>query len=100
TEMFEVASRMRPVNSVRRVNSVKRRLLLWPAVFHFILLGCGSPGTAPTVPVEGTLLHNGKPATAARIVFTPASGRPAVGNTDEQGRFTLSTFAPDDGAVA
>jgi hypothetical protein len=64
-----------------------------------IFLGCESPGTAPTAPTQGTLLYNGQPAQAARIIFTPKSGRPASGNTDDQGRFVLSTFESEDGAV-
>jgi hypothetical protein len=63
------------------------------------LMGCDSPGTAPTVPAQGTLLYNGQPAQAARVVFTPKSGRPATGNTDDQGRFVLTTFESEDGAV-
>jgi hypothetical protein len=62
-------------------------------------LGCSKPGTAPTVPAQGTLLHNGQPAQAARIIFTPKSGRPATGNTDDEGHFVLSTFESEDGAV-
>jgi hypothetical protein len=61
--------------------------------------GCDRPGTAPTAPARGKLLHNGKPATSARVIFTPESGRPAVGTTDEEGNFVLSTFETDDGAV-
>lgn len=98
--MFEVATRRRLAHSARLTSCVMQRSLRLLAVISSLAFGCGSPGTAPTVPVEGTLLHNGKPATAARVVFMPASGRPAVGNTDEQGRFILSTFAPEDGAVA
>jgi hypothetical protein len=76
-------------------------------VFFFVVVlvsivtsGCDSPGTAPTVPAEGTLLYNGQPAREARVIFTPKSGRPASGNTDDQGRFVLSTFESNDGAVA
>lgn len=65
----------------------------------FPMLGCGSPGTAPTVPARGTLLYNGQPAQAARVIFTPKNGRPALGNTDDQGRFVLTTFENEDGAV-
>jgi hypothetical protein len=43
--------------------------------------------------------YNGQPATDVRVIFTPAAGRPAIGHTDAQGRFTLTTFEKDDGAV-
>ncbi|MFO0883713.1 MAG: hypothetical protein U0894_05920 [Pirellulales bacterium] len=33
------------------------------------------------------------------ITFTPAKGRPATGETDAEGKFMLSTFGKDDGAV-
>ena len=97
--MFNITSCTKPKDSVTLKKLAKRRSLLLLAAIHSMALGCGSPGTAPTVPVEGTLLYNGKPATAARVVFMPASGRPATGNTDDQGHFSLSTFAPEDGAV-
>lgn len=76
-----------------------RECFYWGMLSITVALGCGSPGTAPTVPARGMLLHNGKPAQAARIIFTPKSGRPATGNTDDEGRFVLSTFESDDGAV-
>jgi hypothetical protein len=79
---------------------MRHRVWLWWGLLSTALIwGCGSPGTAPTAPVQGTLLHNGQPARAARVIFTPKSGRPATGNTDDEGRFILSTFKSDDGAV-
>ena len=69
------------------------------ALMAIPILGCGSPGTAPTAPTSGTLLYNGQPAQAARVIFTPKAGRPASGNTDDQGRFILTTFESEDGAV-
>lgn len=65
-------------------------------------VGCGGP--AP-VPAGGTVTYNGQPVANANIVFTPtgssgeAGGRIATGQTDAQGKFTLSTEKPDDGAV-
>jgi len=64
------------------------------------LLGCREAGTAPTVPVTGTVTYNNRPIEGVNVLFTPASGRPASGTTDAAGRFTLSTFDRDDGAVA
>jgi len=64
------------------------------------LEGCGSPGTAPTEPVSGTVLYKGQPLEGVTVIFTPKEGRPASGTTDAAGRFALSTFAEDDGAVA
>lgn len=97
--MFNITAFIKLKDSVKQNKRAKHRSLLLLAAMQSMTLGCDSPGTAPTVPVEGTLLYNGKPATAARVVFMPASGRPAAGNTDEQGHFVLSTFDPEDGAV-
>ena len=59
--------------------------------------------------VEGTALCNGKPLTAGFVIFAPVSknpgsvsekpGKPATGKLDEDGRFILSTFGNEDGAV-
>lgn len=61
--------------------------------------GCGGEGVAPTAEVTGTVTYKGAPLENVNVVFTPANGRPATGTTDAEGKFTLSTFASDDGAV-
>ncbi len=61
--------------------------------------GCGRPGTAPTAPARGTVLIHGAPADDVRVMFIPTKGRPAIGDTDAQGNFILTTFAREDGAV-
>lgn len=63
------------------------------------MAGCDRPGTAPTAPASGIVTFNGAPANDVRVIFTPASGRPAIGQTDAEGRFVLTTFQRDDGAV-
>ncbi len=63
------------------------------------LSGCGRPGTAPTARASGIVLLHGAPADDVRVIFIPKKGRPAIGDTDEAGRFVLTTFAPEDGAV-
>jgi len=60
--------------------------------------GCGH-GLDYTAKVAGTVTVNGQPAKAFNIIFHPAQGRPATGITDDQGRFSLTTFDPGDGAV-
>jgi mannose-6-phosphate isomerase-like protein (cupin superfamily) len=49
--------------------------------------------------VDGIVTLNGEPLAHARVVFSPATGRPATGVTDQQGRFQLTTFQQHDGAV-
>jgi hypothetical protein len=62
--------------------------------------GCGSddPGRLPTVPAGGTLIYDGKPVAKGTILFQPEKGHDASG-VIENGKFTLTTYAPGDGAV-
>jgi hypothetical protein len=54
-------------------------------------VGCGG---ASFVPVTGTVTLDGKPLAGAAVNFTPATagqGQVAQGQTDESGKFTLSS---------
>ena len=65
----------------------------------FLLLpGCGD-GRPRRVPVSGVVLIDGKPLTCGFVRFHPQGGRPATGEIDEQGHFTLSCFEDNDGVV-
>ena len=55
-----------------------------------VVAGCGGSNV---VPVSGTLTYKGKPVTNAFINFVPETGRPSMGETDQNGRFTL-TYDP------
>ena len=69
--------------------------------------GCGeAPKDAPQValhPLTGIVNVNGKPASGA-IVSLHASGKPELrvvtphGIADEKGKFSLTTYQPEDGA--
>jgi hypothetical protein len=68
------------------------------------LAGCPSPAPLRVAiyPVEGRLFVSGLPAANAHLTFHPIDGsrvRP-VGRTGSDGTFTLTTFAPGDGAPA
>lgn len=53
--------------------------------------GCGRSGPAVAY-VQGLVLLDGKPVAEATIGFSPIDrGRPAVGCTDDAGRFTLTS---------
>ena len=71
-----------------------------------IALGCASKdrwqeGRPPIVPAKGVVTHDGQPLAGANIVFLPKTGtHTAFSTTDEQGKFQLTTFDADDGAVA
>lgn len=61
--------------------------------------GCGKRGT---VPLSGTVTLDGRPLARATVHFIPQDpeGREALGSTDAEGVFHLSTFKPGDGAYA
>lgn len=66
------------------------------------LNGCGS-GRPKLVKVSGQVFIDGQPLAAGVpgfIQVVPEGTRPATGNIDPQtGRFSLTTFEPDDGCV-
>ena len=64
-----------------------------------IVVGCGD-GRPARIPVSGTVTYRGKPLDGANVTFVPKGSRPASGQTDAQGRFTLQTFSSGDGVVA
>ena len=66
-----------------------------------LLVGCGSSGE-PTFPVSGKVTYaDGKPVEGAAVSFVPDSGsKPAVGITDADGMYKLTTTNKDDGAIA
>jgi hypothetical protein len=50
--------------------------------------------------ITGEVHYNGKPLADAEVVFThPASGNASWAVTDADGRFSLTTFQPGDGAI-
>lgn len=66
--------------------------------------GCGD-GRLPVYPVSGQVLYNGEPLPGVDVAFHPTdpgndTGYPPHATTDAQGRFTLMTYLPDDGAPA
>lgn len=68
--------------------------------------GCGEKVTRlPVHPVRGQITRNGQPLAHALVAFHPRSATPQAdlaprGQTDEQGRFTLTTYDSHDGAPA
>jgi hypothetical protein len=60
--------------------------------------GCGD-GRPKRVPVAGQVLIDGKPLTFGSVQFVPPTGRPSQGELDSQGRFRLSCYEKNDGAV-
>lgn len=62
-----------------------------------LLVGCG--GRSDMAPVSGVVTVDGKPVAAAQVLFTSPNRRPAVGETDAEGRYVLSTHEQGDGAA-
>lgn len=61
--------------------------------------GCGRR-LPPTAPVSGTITIQGRAVAGAAVSFVNDSApRFAIGRTDAEGRYTLTTFTPGDGAV-
>lgn len=69
------------------------------AALGTVLTGCGGADNPATYPVSGIIQYKGKPLSNVGVTFSPSQGRAAVGRTDENGKFTLTTFDPDDGAI-
>jgi hypothetical protein len=62
------------------------------AALLLCFVGC-SQGDAPTLAdTQGIVTYKGRPLDAANVSFVPESGPIAVGVTDAEGRFTLTTF--------
>jgi len=51
------------------------------------------------MPISGKVLIDGEPLTYGFVQFIPDNARPAQGKLDANGRFSLSCFEANDGAV-
>jgi len=76
----------------------KKVLLVW--VILGVWAGCGGSDRPKTYPAVGKVMYRNQPVQDAEVTLVPAKGPMATGKTDAQGQFQLSTFAPNDGAVA
>lgn len=76
------------------------KFLIGVCAVVFLTAGCGPKGPA-MVPVSGVVKLDGAPVPAgAGVTFMPVgTGRPATGQTDQDGRFTLTTEKANDGAL-
>ena len=62
------------------------------------ITGCRDGADRP-VPVSGRVFIDGKPLPDATVQVVPRDSRPAVSQTDDEGRFSLTTFRAGDGCV-
>lgn len=68
-----------------------------------LALGCGggADGRKTVYPVTGKITMSGGPLIGASVSFAPREGQPvAVGRTNDQGEYTLTTYEASDGAAA
>lgn len=67
----------------------------------FLLTGCGGDGRPTLVPIEGSVTLDGQPLDGATIAFIPNTGntiqRGSKGSSTSGGKFTVGTYANDDG---
>jgi hypothetical protein len=64
----------------------------------FVLAAAGCEGSK-LGQVSGVVTVGGTPLTTGTITFIPAEGKAAVGTIGPDGRFTLTTHLPNDGAI-
>lgn len=63
------------------------------------LAGCGGSDFPKTYAVTGTVTLDGKAVEGALVTFVPSDGQKvAIGSTNADGQYKLSTFNPSDGA--
>lgn len=71
----------------------------WAALLATVSLGCTDDGKK-CVPVAGTVTIDGQPVANAVVTFYPnEGGRPSLADTDAEGKFRLTCFTENDGAL-
>jgi hypothetical protein len=84
---------------------VKRRLertlvAAWLLAALGLLIFSGCTDNRPLrVPVSGRVLIDGQPLTLGNVKFVPSGGRPSSAKIDGEGRFTLTCYDGEDGAI-
>ncbi len=75
-------------------------VLILLALGGIVVAGCGRTGLKGLVSAEGVVLCDGVPLEGAVVSFFPSSeeGRSAVGRSDVNGKFILTTLITNDGA--
>ncbi|MDY0166653.1 MAG: hypothetical protein RBS80_08930 [Thermoguttaceae bacterium] len=68
------------------------------ALAGLLLSGCGD-GRPRRVRVSGRVTIDGQPLSSGFVRLVPDNARPSVGRIGEDGSFTLTTFAREDGSV-
>jgi len=61
--------------------------------------GCGKKSGLETAPVSGKVTYRGKPLPTGTVMFVPSEGPAATGEIGKDGKYKLTTYKTDDGAV-
>ena len=70
------------------------------ALATICLLGCGGSSRPEVASVKGSVTFQGKPLAGADVTFIRAGASLfSTGRTDAQGKFSLTTYEPNDGAI-
>ena len=79
-----------------------RTLLLSLALVMPCFVGCGGASDRPELfKVTGSVTFKGAPVEGATVTFScPTASRSASGVTDASGKFSLTSFDTNDGAIA
>jgi hypothetical protein len=65
-----------------------------------LLAGCSGSDRPATAPVRGQVRYAGRPIANATVAFLcPGAPRLAVGTTDQNGNYQLTTYEENDGAI-
>jgi hypothetical protein len=74
---------------------------LAPLAFAVVILatGCSDAGKSRVAIVRGKVTYKGKAVPHGTLTFIPDSGPPATGEIQPDGAYSLTTYAPGDGAV-
>lgn len=80
------------------MRGIGHRILLGVGLIVVVGGGCGD-GRPTRVPVSGQVLIDGKPLTFGDIMFLPEGGRASQSSINKDGRFTLSCYDTNDGAL-
>jgi hypothetical protein len=84
-----------------------RSLVLQVLFIPFLAAGCGgakleaNPNAVPVFPVTGKVTYKNAPVEGATVRFLTLDGKTgSSGKTDKEGKFSLTTYAANDGAAA
>lgn len=89
---------------------IRKQIPCWSLLSVLVLLlgtlGCSGGGEFGVASAGGTVTLNDQPVPDLVVTFTPQAvagstdpGKSATGRTDAQGKFTLSTYTMEDGAI-